>query len=108
MSWKAWSPFQSLHVKLIHANMTPSERAKLQRDNLYYIVAMQVLLVLPFVFAILNKDNVYLWALFSVGVVIYLGLLPYWLRHLRQRLADTQWAKAQGLGAGEIKLFQWF
>ena len=105
MDFATWSPFQSRQVREICAHMTPSERSRTVTRGLLYGLWGLATVAGPLVLGWWLASTP-LQVMAGVLLAVHFGAVPAWQRHVRRFLCDTEWAQAQGLRPGTLRLFE--
>ncbi|MEN6578208.1 MAG: hypothetical protein ABFD90_17820 [Phycisphaerales bacterium] len=109
-----WSPFQSDQVKEICSHMTQTERrAAIKRGVLWglligVIVGMIELVLGVVVFRSATVVAAICFVLLPLSALVLRGKwLPRVVKSQQNFLASTEWARSQGIKAGDIRLYSW-
>lgn len=88
-------------MRSVHANMTDAERTDWARYSRWFGGFVAGTLALPVSFVVLSRHPAAI-AVSTVLLFVFVAALPFWAGASRRRLADTIWARVQGLTAADL------
>ena len=110
--WTTWNPFQSEIARTIATNLTESEKRQMTKRSglwgFWTIVGLSAPMgFLGAGFTVGRVNWLVMTPCFALIIAYLLSVRPFWRRQ-RELLADTEWARENGIQADEIKLTRWF
>ncbi|MBP7051343.1 MAG: hypothetical protein KBE65_10045 [Phycisphaerae bacterium] len=109
-----WSPFQSDQVKEICSHMTRAERrAAIRRGAVWGLLIGAVPGMVGLILGVvvfrspLVVVTVCFLAFFLIALVLHGKWMPSVVKSQQNLLASTEWARSQGIKAGDIRLYCW-
>ena len=104
MRSKTRSPFQSRETREICDHMTESEKKEVVKRGGLYGVWVAISLAIPISLAFTFPSSLTIGIAVLLAIIHLIGI-PIWQKKQREFLCSTEWAKAQGYSADQLKMF---